>query len=246
MAGTSSITTASAITTAALALLRFKTSDVNGTASHSLLPGAFAILFSSVLMASPAQSTVLPPAGGPGGGNFVLECRGQYLVGVSVRTGGWVDAIAPLCASFLPAEDKFGKWKRGTRKGGFGGSPLLKDAACPPDRYISSVTIGLRPDSKFLDYVLLFCSPVKNRSAVTKVCAASGRCGDIPSHDQSCPAGEAATGIHGRYGAYVDSLGLICGPKPDASKMSRKEIYEKVDEARQRKIEAGKHNTNFH
>lgn len=199
---------------------------------NSLLraPAAF-ILY--MLTASSVQSTVLPPQGGAGGGSFVVECPGQYLVGVSLRTGGWVDAIAPLCASYLPAQDKFGKWKRGVRKGGSGGSPLLKDSACPADRYISSITIGLTAKSQYLDYVLLFCSPIKDRSAVTKVCAQSDRgCGDIPSHDQACPTGEAATGIHGRYGAYVDSLGLVCGPKPKfvGSKISRREIYGKLKE----------------
>jgi hypothetical protein len=238
MAGTNTITTARRI---APAFLRFNWPTATKLASHSLLRSASAALTASVLTISSAQSTVLPPAGGPGGGNFVAECAGQYLVGVSLRTGGWVDAIAPLCASFLPAQGKFDKWKRGPRKGGFGGSPLLKDAACPADRYVSGITIGLRPDSKYLDYVLLFCGPVKDRSAVTKVCAASRRCGDIPSHDQSCPAGEAATGIHGRYGAYVDSLGLICGRKPELSTMSRREIYEKIDEAKRSRIERGKH-----
>jgi uncharacterized protein YkwD len=31
---------------------------------------------------------------------------------------------------------------------------------------------------------------------------------------QTCPAGEAATGVHGRTGLFVDALGLICRQKP--------------------------------
>jgi uncharacterized protein YkwD len=34
----------------------------------------------------------------------------------------------------------------------------------------------------------------------------------FPTINQKCLDGEAATGIQGRYGLYVDALGLICGP----------------------------------
>ena len=42
-----------------------------------------------------------------------------------------------------------------------------------------------------------------------------GRFAPAMNFVQECPAGEAATGIHGRSGGAVDALGLICGPQPD-------------------------------
>ena len=171
------------------------------------------------LLVIPASATVLPVQGGPGGGSFVAECpRGQFLVGISVRSGYWIDAIFPLCAPFLANQRKFGNWTRGPRNGGTGGSRLLKDAVCPSDRYVSGIlhnyTGSSRRGSMFVVAVRLTCSPVAGGAATTLCLRGKYRCGDIPSFNHVCPANEAATGIHGRSGAYVDALGLICGPKP--------------------------------
>lgn len=45
------------------------------------------------------------------------------------------------------------------------------------------------------------------------------RFGPWPPLASFCDDGEAAVGIHGRSGAFVDALGLICGPKPKPIKV---------------------------
>jgi hypothetical protein len=46
-----------------------------------------------------AAQTRLPPVGGPGGGDFVEACGGgvnHFMIGVTGRTGDWIDAIMPI------------------------------------------------------------------------------------------------------------------------------------------------------
>ena len=184
---------------------------------------------------SSAQATDLPAQGGPGGGPFRAECPpGEYLVGVSIKAGAWVAAIHPLCAPFLADQKRFGKWTRGPRHGGTGGSPLLKDAACPSDRPVMGFKVGTtRTENPYVDYVELHCASMG--AGQTTVCAHTGH-GCWTSHPNPPPADfpgglniigdpqwqyckreggwQIATGIHGRSGAYVDALGLICGPAP--------------------------------
>jgi hypothetical protein len=155
--------------------------------------------------------------GGPGADVVVAECpAGEHLVGVSLKAGALVDAVQPLCAPFLAAQRKFGEWTRGTPEDRSGVLPLLKDGACPADRYIHAIAVRFADDTKQLDHVVLFCSPIINRSAATTVCVSSGpkKCAAVTSFDQSCSAGEAATGFHLSHNAEMDSLGLICGPRP--------------------------------
>src|SRR5882762_6613078 len=50
------------------------------------------------VLSAQAQDRLIPPAGGPGGGEFVARCPpGQLLGGVELRAGDDVDAIRPLC-----------------------------------------------------------------------------------------------------------------------------------------------------
>jgi hypothetical protein len=185
---------------------------------------------------SSAHATDLPVEGGPGGGPFRAECpSGQYLVGVSIKAGAWVDAIYLLCAPFIADQGGFGKWTRGPRHGGAGGSALLKDAACPRDRVVWGIKFGwTRTEYSYVDYVELQCMPTARDGPTNNVCVQTGGgcwnknpnpppatfpgglnvIGDEPFKQNCDPKSEVATGIHGRSGAYVDALGLICGLEP--------------------------------
>lgn len=176
------------------------------------------------LSCGPAQATDLPIQGGPGGGEFRDDCgAGRYLVGVSIRSGGWVDAIFPLCAVHM-AQGQFAKWKRGPRHGGTGGSPLLKDAVCPPDHFVIGLKFGVtQRDKHYIDWVAVQCIRMKATAQSFDICLHTGggcsmqRLGLGPFW-QTCPNvrgdQEWATGIRGSSGAFVDALGLICGRAP--------------------------------
>jgi hypothetical protein len=169
---------------------------------------------------TPAQSTDLPVEGGRGGGNFRADCgAGRYLRGVSIRAGSWVDAISVLCAVDTAPNGHLGKWKREQRTGGTGGSPLLRDAACPPDQFVIGLKFGLtRGDNKYIDWVAVQCIPIRGGSSSDICLHTGGGCPPAGMVWQSCPnfsgSQEWGKGIHGRSGAFVDALGLICGPQP--------------------------------
>ena len=183
-----------------------------------------------LVAAAPAHATVRSVQGGPGGGPFSTDCGSEYVVGLYARAGHWIDAIGLKCGSFGPDN----KWKKpaGNRAyyGGSGGG-LTPDKLCPTTSYISAIMYGFTRDGndpKYLDYVQMTCTNLVT-GAVTRVCLETGggcpigREGRddwlagttwIPAKDQNCPAGEAMTGLHGRHGAFVDAIGMICGPKP--------------------------------
>src|ERR1700687_3103487 len=98
--------------------------STRSTAKHfcwSAFSALAAILF--FVLSAQAQDRIIPPVGGPGGGEFVARCPpGQLLGGVELRVGDDVDAIRPLCRKppvdakkvlirayqYLVGEDDFG------------------------------------------------------------------------------------------------------------------------------------------
>jgi uncharacterized protein YkwD len=174
------------------------------------------LLFASMFATAAAQATDLPVQGGPGGTNFRRECSGDHVVGVYVRSGLWVDAIGLKCATFDQAQGKFKYPPWNTPYYGGGAAPI-QEHVCPNDRYVSGVMFNItrEGDHPFIDFVELTCSPIAGSGVATKECLQTGEgCYGQGSFVQTCPAGEAAIGIQGRSGIYVDALGLICGPKP--------------------------------
>lgn len=173
-----------------------------------------------------AQATDMPVTGGPGGGGFRSDCRGGFLAGFNFRSGAFVDAIAPKCASFIDAQHEFGPRSALMLKGGNGGGPTSKE--CDRASYVAGIKFGFTRDGdrpKYIDYVELICKAVGGGQE-TRVCLDTGNgCPDahparpsLRAVTQRCSDSEAATGIHGRSGAFVDALGLICGPKSTAMK----------------------------
>lgn len=122
----------------------------------------------SLAVPLPAHATLTETFGGPGGAHFASMCpSGTVLAGLHARTGGWVDAVAPICARIDPVSQKLQRPCRTQgESGGTGGS--VQERFCDGER------------------------PVK----------------------LACGGGEVATGLQGRAGAYLDALGLACGPVP--------------------------------
>lgn len=177
-----------------------------------------------VLVHLPVQARDLPVQGGPGGGPFRAECQGKYLVGVELRSGAWVDAIRPICVSFDPQGRATQFSSPGPLWGGSGGQS--NSGMCQIGTYASGLKIGTTRDGsspKFVDFVELTCTSVATGQNVTPACVHTGNgCWDrhptrssLRAFAQSCAAHEAATGIHGRHGIFVDAVGLICGLKPN-------------------------------
>jgi CubicO group peptidase (beta-lactamase class C family) len=183
-----------------------------------------------VIICSPGQAGATDVKGGSGGSAFPpLRCPANtFMLGVALRSGAWVDAIRANCLAFDSSKGQFvGPPQFTAFAGGNGGQ--LQQNGCPPDRYVSAIKIGFTRDEnrpKYLDYVELTCTVLSGYGGDTKVCLHTGnQCWDKhPSPGRyngwglafplPCPTGEAAVGLIGRSGAYVDAIGVECAPKP--------------------------------
>ena len=185
-------------------------------------------VFSAIAVSSNvARATDVPIQGGPGGGAFRLACPGNmFMLGVALRSGAFVDAIRGNCLPFN-GKDYVTPPTFTNFTGGTGGA--LQQNGCSADRYMVAIKIGFTRDDnrpKYLDYVEMTCRVLTGYGGDNKVCLDTGNgCWDRhPSPGPyngyglaftlNCPANQAATGLFGRSGAYVDAVGLICGPKP--------------------------------
>lgn len=175
-----------------------------------------------------------PVVGGPGGRAFSLRCApGDYLVGLAGRHGAWVDAVAPLCANWDAKARTFLPPGVGPMQGGAGGVPA--QIACGPRALVVSLLVdGARNDDKTVAFVSITCAdPLTGKkertaSALTMLGASpydvpdSGGVGTQTTVDYDwrrmphCAKGDAAVGIFGASGKYLDRIGLICAPTPRA------------------------------
>ena len=195
---------------------------------HFHRPLQFSILLVSLLFAcAPTEAKDLPIQGGQGGSYFRSECgAGQWVIGVMIRHGLWVDAIKLICAPYSSiSRVPPNSWL--DFQGQQGGSLNPHTEICSGDTYVTGIKFGTTwdgDDPKYVDYVELTCASILVMTGTppfavygligTNVCLDTGEgCSNKP-FSLSCDLGDAATGFHGRSGIYVDALGLICGPSP--------------------------------
>lgn len=185
-----------------------------------------------------AQDYKTSTTGGDGGVPFTMRCAaGDYLVGVAVRSGAALDAIAPLCARWDGTAKRFLPPGEGPMKGGNGGKPgkqqcdqtsVIIDLIAEPSDNRPTVVSMLAPRcAKALE-------PDKRTPSVTGYqhfgmgiadradAASEPGVGTSVTVDYDyarlphCNKGDVAVGIHGGAGQLVDRLGLICAPAPRA------------------------------
>lgn len=173
-------------------------------------------------------TTDLGPYGSSGGNAFRAECpRGSYLVGLQGKAGDWVDRIEMLCASWMHSGQIFGPssvvGSFGDSRGGRTTFGNCNDGSVKNRAIHSwSVTV-LRSDKPFVNKLGVQCVALGPPGPPgTFVFGSSSAPSNRPFNepfglsnpDQVCPVGEAAVGIHGRAGLFLDAVGLICGPFP--------------------------------
>jgi hypothetical protein len=186
------------------------------------------------LVAGPAFAQldqILPPMGGPGGGQFFGRCLdNEMLNGLDVRVGDDVDGIRPICVETMaPTSD----WHRNVSNIYFGGrGGTLQRLSCPSE---APLVVGLEVayegvDTVIINNVHLFCGlALPNQPLTTYPTLAfdgpvigvgdygllvGGRQIPLNSNRATCPPGLVAVGINGRSGIWLDALSLICGKVP--------------------------------
>jgi hypothetical protein len=180
----------------------------------------------------------LPAMGGGGGGQYITPCpAGQNLGGFQLRTGDDVDAMRPACVISLgPTEISAPPVSTPWTGGSGGGERWLVCPAATP------IVIGMEiqyegVDTITVNTIRLFCGkaiavsqPLPAQPAAifdgpryvpSEGWGGIGIDGDDARRgweSQNCPPGQVAIGVHGKSGAWLDSIGLICAaPRMTAS-----------------------------
>jgi hypothetical protein len=151
-----------------------------------------------------------PPVGMHGDGSFRDRCpAGQYLVGLRVRSGGWVDQMSITCAPVNP-DGSIGQQFHGPARGGDGGGPSEK--TCAAGHIIHGMGLQMTAGNRQVREFVFYCRSTTGNSRGSL--SIGNGAGTFPSINQNCPDGEAAVGIQGNLGKHVNAAGLLCGRSP--------------------------------
>ncbi|NYH99947.1 CAP domain-containing protein [Cupriavidus plantarum] len=134
---------------------------------------------------------------------------GQFLVGMRVRSGAWMDQISITCAPVAPNGDVGAPWF-GTTRGGNGGGP--SERTCGAGKIVGGIGLLFTDGNRQVLTIDVSCrSTTGNDRTTFRLGQEPPGFSRFPTEIQTCPAGEAATGVQGRYGRHVNALGLLCG-----------------------------------
>lgn len=199
-------------------------SPIGGLGTFPLRDSLIGLLFVIVPPVTLADS-VLPAVGSTTGGRqFTARCEvGEFMSGMAIRAGAEIDAVAPICARAESPTTLAPDSQRTYPKafGGPGGTEGVLQCLgeTPAIRAVNLVTRA--SDDRVRD-IAIYCGPVSDAPWARPEHPAAKYVGDQERQGLfarflgvgllHCPDGEVVVGLHGRSGARVDSLGIICGP----------------------------------
>ncbi len=176
--------------------------------------------------------TAIPPAaardtglaGGPGGDFREMPCpAGSYLVDVTAIIGAWVSRIAPVCRHWDRGHHSFGNFDPGDDMAGHGGGTAMT-VGCLGNTVLSGLTAVATRDGNqpvYVQNIIFNCfdSPMLGHKKLrltddTAPSLISDHAASIFLFEENCNLDEAPIGIVVKAGAYVDALGMMCGPAP--------------------------------
>jgi hypothetical protein len=165
-------------------------------------------LLGMLISGSVSAATEFPPHGGQGDADVKDKCPpGEFLVGLSVRSGSWVDQMALTCASVDTTTGATGLPKDVLPpRGGNGGSPSSK--TCLPGFIIHGVALLMTSQDRQVRLFIFNC--VSTTSTARHNLDIGNNAPVFPNFQQNCPDGEAVVGIRIRHGLHVNAVGLIC------------------------------------
>lgn len=146
---------------------------------------------------------------------------GQFLTGMTVKSGLWIDQVAIACVPLAGDGSTGAVWRGPSRGGNGGGPPQL--TTCAPNEIIVGVGMQMTPNRQVRS-LRFNCAMTKtsgrhdivvgNPPARRPNCRPSPRshC-PPPDYRQDCPANEAVVGVKINSGAHVNAIGLMCGPR---------------------------------
>ncbi len=167
-------------------------------------------LFSMVPLAAAVAAKEFSPVGGSGDAAAPDRCPpGQYLVGLRVRSGLWVDQMSITCAR-VNSDGSIGAKFHGPVRGGNGGGP--SEDTCADGHIVNGMGLQMTAKNRQVREFVFYCSSTTGNARHSL--SLGNATATFPSITQNCPNGEAATGIQVRFGKHVNAAGLLCGPTP--------------------------------
>lgn len=175
------------------------------------------VLLSSGATALNAQVAV-GPVGSPQGGteDYSINCPAdEFLVGLRLRTGWYVDNIELICASFDAGGNTIIETLDTNNDGLIndiddvhltGGGEVTTTLSCPNNSVINQM--GGREEA-YVDALGAGCINT-NGTGSTGLNITGGAGGS--DFNLFCPTGQVVTGISGRSGWWIDSANFICEP----------------------------------
>lgn len=178
----------------------------------------------TALLATAASATDIAPHGGNGGVPYRAECDpGSYVVGLDARSGAFIDRLQIVCGRWTGKTFENPRPVQTTAGDSLGGQERSVD--CPTAMGVDYIVASFNHSNDLPEALL---------DDVGIHCAATGQVLDKPqpyalwiespdtgggtthvldfSYEEHCPPGELLTGMFGRAGQFVDSIGWICGP----------------------------------
>ena len=153
-----------------------------------------------------------------------VQCgNGEFVVGLTGRTGSWIDAVGPICAGW---NDRNSQTIPGRPRRPVGGPGRGSNAQfCPAGSAMSALWVGwiLQNDAAFADVVAFTChmlAPPHNPTSVAVRFAGQNnlRRGMGRPTVIKCPEGQLATSISvwtSSDGRFVTDVSMRCGPAPN-------------------------------
>lgn len=167
-----------------------------------------AMLFNSL----PARATDIPVMGEKGAHGFHTACPpGNFMVGLQVRAGAWVDQLSIKCAS-VGKDGATGNPTTMEPHGGPNGGPQSGPDTCGAGAVISGMHVSFTPNEKQVRSFVLDCRSEGNGNIAQNITVGAKATSALK--DQVCPPGELAVGLNGNEGLAVNAVGLICVANP--------------------------------
>jgi hypothetical protein len=172
---------------------------------------ALIVFFAASSLVAPHHAfarQVIPPEGGSGDAQQTLECPpGEFLRGVTGRTGLAIDAIQILCAPGHSYREYDPPHPAREMVGGSGGGD--NRAVCPDTQALRSVDVGLTA-GRVVEVFELTC---QNHMAKIYF-GPSGFSTNGTIHNAQCSGDDQFTGLVVNYGRFVNAIGFICDTVP--------------------------------
>jgi hypothetical protein len=171
-----------------------------------------------------AQDLLRGPIGGGGGSPVSVRCPpGTFLLGLDARAGDDVDSVHPVCGwDTGNPPGRIATASPTASMGGRGGASTL-GVRCPDETpFVRGLQVRAEGEVTIVvDRIDVLCGRLSGPlppavDGQTRFFLASRQQNNANAINESatCPPRFVGAGIHGRHGALVDAIGLICAPLP--------------------------------